>query len=145
MSIPAKLVMLLLIFMAGVAAGIKYQTGELAKLRKEQSTLALDATREARAIESRRAQNVQEAQHAQTQRTQAAQAAAAAARTELDRLRGQLAQSPGPGTEPPAACAVRAAAVSDLLGQCAGAYQELARKADGHANDARTLIDAWPR
>jgi hypothetical protein len=32
----------------------------------------------------------------------------------------------------------------DLLDICAKEYSELAAKADGHASDVKTLIDAWP-
>lgn len=33
----------------------------------------------------------------------------------------------------------------DLLDLCAERYSDLAAKADGHANDVKTLMDAWPR
>lgn len=104
------------------------------------------AVREARATESRRYTNVQEAQHAAQKRAQAARADADRARSELDRLRGDLAASAGrAASESPAACAVRADTTGELLGICAAAYLELAGKADRHASDARTLIDAWPK
>jgi hypothetical protein len=68
------------------------------------------------------------------------------ARTELDRLRDELASTRGgvPG-ESTAACAVRADAGADVLAQCAAAYLSMAGIADRHANDARTLIEAWPK
>lgn len=38
----------------------------------------------------------------------------------------------------------RANTTGDLLGDCAERYRGVAEKADRHANDARTLSDAWP-
>lgn len=119
---------------------------QISDMRATAATADRDAEREARTTESRRSRNVQDAQNAQTQRTRAAQLDAAAARTELDRLRADLAQgAQSAGAESPTACTVRAAAVGDVLSACAGAYQELAGKADGHVNDVRTLSEAWPK
>jgi hypothetical protein len=36
-------------------------------------------------------------------------------------------------------------ALSSVLNECQGRYRELAEKADRHANDAKTLDDAWPK
>jgi len=104
------------------------------------------AVREARATESRRFTNVQEAQNAATKRAQIARADADRARSELDRLRNDISATRGgvPG-EPPGACTQRANAAGELLAQCAGAYLSMAGIADRHANDARTLIEAWPK
>ncbi len=70
---------------------------------------------------------------------------ATTARADAHSLREQLAlarvQVPG------ATCtSVRdhAATLSELLGECIGAYQGMAEKATGHAADSRTLIEAWP-
>jgi hypothetical protein len=38
----------------------------------------------------------------------------------------------------------RADTLADLLGACAAEYQQVARSADGHASDAKTLNDSWP-
>lgn len=35
--------------------------------------------------------------------------------------------------------------VADLYAACIGEYQAVARAADGHANDALTLSEAWPK
>jgi hypothetical protein len=35
--------------------------------------------------------------------------------------------------------------LSELFLQCSARYIDLAGKADGHANDAQTLVDAWPK
>lgn len=36
-------------------------------------------------------------------------------------------------------------ALSAVLNECQGRYRELAEKADRHANDAKTLEEAWPK
>ena len=134
----------------GFASGWQVQgwrLGEqIAAIKAAQIEAVNTATREARAQESARFTNVQEAQHAATKRAQTARLDADRARTELDRLRDQLATTRGgvPG-ESAAACAQRADAGADVLGQCAAAYSDLAAVADRHANDARTLIEAWPK
>jgi len=75
-------------------------------------------------------------------------AAAARARTAAERLRDQARTAASrihlPQT-PASAVAEYASAANELFAQCTGAYQELGEKADGHAADARTLIEAWPR
>lgn len=119
---------------------------QIAALKTAQAEAVNTATREARAQESKRFQGVQDAQAAAQARAQAARRDADAARTELDRLRGTLSIARGgvPG-ESAAACAQRADAAGDVLGQCAAAYSDLAAVADRHASDARTLIEAWPK
>jgi len=105
----------------------------------------LESTREARRIESARNLNLLEAINAQTTRARTLAADAAAARAESHSLRDDLAAiaarlpSPAacPGIEP-------AATATQLLAECAGAYQDLARQADGHASDALMLMQAWP-
>ena len=119
---------------------------QIAALKTAQAEAVNTATREARAQESKRFQGVQDAQAAAQTRAVAARRDADAARSELDRLRGTLSIARGgvPG-ESAAACAQRADAAGDVLGQCAAAYSELAAIADRHASDARTLIEAWPK
>ena len=60
-------------------------------------------------------------------------------RNDLDRLKGNLPQL--------ADDAIRkyAATLADVLGECVTQYQSVAASADGHAIDAQTLSDAWPR
>ena len=119
---------------------------QIAALKTAQAEAVNTATREARAQESKRYQGVQDAQAAAQTRAVAARRDADAARTELDRLRNSVAAARGgvPG-ESAAACAQRADAGGELLAQCAAAYSDLAAVADRHANDARTLIEAWPK
>ena len=119
---------------------------QIAQIKAAQLEAVNTAAREARAQESKRFQGVQDAQAAAQTRAVAARRDADAARTELDRLRNSVAAARGgvPG-ESAAACAQRADAAGDVLGQCAAAYLDLAAIADRHASDARTLIEAWPK
>jgi len=68
-----------------------------------------------------------------------------AARVERDGLRDQLntAASNLPGATCTSARDYGATATA-ILGECGAALEDLARKADGHALDARTLIQSWP-
>ena len=119
---------------------------QIATMKAAQQEAVATATREARAQESKRFQGVQDAETAAKTRAVAARRDADAARGELERLRDAIRTSTGgvPG-EPAGACVARADAAGDVLGQCAAAYQELARAADAHASDARTLSEAWPK
>jgi hypothetical protein len=119
---------------------------QIAALKTAQAEAVNTATREARAQESARFKGVQDAQAAAQTRAQVARRDADRARGELDRMRDTLSATRGgvPG-ESTAACAVRADAGADVLAQCAAAYLSMAGIADRHANDARTLIEAWPK
>lgn len=149
-AVTWRVVGMLLLVLAVAAAGRRIYTRGFnagqAQAEAAQLAATLEATREARATESRRNLNTQEAIHASTIRAQRARADADAARAELDGLRSDLAAGAAAASgESPAACAQRAAALSDVFGQCAARYRDLAERADRHADDARTLMDAWPR
>lgn len=121
-------------------------TGQINQIRAAQAEAVNTATREARAQESARFKGVQDAQAAAQTRAQVARRDADRARSELDRMRDTLSATRGgvPG-ESTAACTQRADAGADVLAQCAAAYLSMAGIADRHANDARTLIEAWPK
>ena len=71
--------------------------------------------------------------------------AAAAARSELDRLRRQLASATDLSTSTCASTRDYAATLATVFGECATRIGEMAKDADGHAADSRTLEGAWPR
>ena len=121
-------------------------TGQINQIRAAQAEAVNTATREARAQESARFKGVQDAQAAAQTRAQVARRDADRARSELDRMRDTLSATRGgvPG-ESTAACTQRADAAADVLAQCGAAYLSMAGIADRHANDARTLIEAWPK
>lgn len=80
----------------------------------------------------------------QRAKTQAANAAVL--RTERDGLRAQLAAAAV--QLPSASCtSVRdyATTLTGLFDQCAGAYQDMAGKAQGHAATVRLMLESWPQ
>jgi hypothetical protein len=121
-------------------------SGQIDRIELDQHDRAEQAIRTAmtRTVELHHKKD--EALNDANKRAQRNAAAAAAARTESDGLRQQLAATRD--SLPSAACAsVRdyAATVNELLGQCAGAFEDLARAADGHSSDALMFEKAWPR
>ena len=67
-------------------------------------------------------------------------------RTELDGLRGDLADVPERiRSATREAVDQYAATATVVFGECAARYSELAAAATGHASDVQTLMDAWPR
>ena len=119
---------------------------QIAALKTAQAEAVNTATREARAQESARFKGVQDAQAAAQTRAQVARRDADRARGELDRLRDTIRATAGgvPG-ESAAACAQRADAGADVLGQCAAAYLDLAAIADRLNADRLMLQEAWPK
>ena len=71
--------------------------------------------------------------------------AAASARSELDRVRRQLANSVTIGSSTCASTRNYADTLSLVFGECATRLTEVAKDADGHAADSRTFQRAWPR
>lgn len=78
-------------------------------------------------------------------RTAALQVSLARSRADADRLRNLLSDA-GQRIATASAEAVReyALVADEVFGQCVREYQDVAAKADGHAADVQTLIDAWP-
>lgn len=71
--------------------------------------------------------------------------AAASARSELERLRRQLATANDLSTATCPSTRDYAATLATVFGECATRIGELAEKADGHAADSRTLEGAFPK
>jgi hypothetical protein len=111
----------------------------------QQQALA-DAEKASRAKEQALQLKVTEAVNAAAKRTQQAQAATAAVRRTADSLRGQLAAA---RADLPRATsdAVRAyaATLNTVFGECTAEVERLAAAAAGHASDALTLEQAWPK
>ena len=77
---------------------------------------------------------------------QANAAAATALGLERDRLREQLsANTYGLSTASVASIRNYSATLSFVLGECAAELESMAKTADGHALDSRTLREAWPK
>lgn len=87
-----------------------------------------------------------EAIQAAEKRAQEQSVAASAARADADRMRSKLANVPARiARATDSAVREYANAASVVFAECVGKYQELAEKADGHANDVRLMREAWPK
>lgn len=108
----------------------------------EAARKALEANR---AIEEQRQKQAQEAIDASKIRETQLRADAAASRSALERLRNAVRTASGvvPGSTGNAVS--EPSAEGRLLAQCAAEYQSLGERADQHASDVKTLMDAWPR
>ena len=71
--------------------------------------------------------------------------AAANARSELDRVRKQLANSVTIGSSTCASTRNYADTLVNVFGECSTRLLEMAKEADGHALDSRTCYNAFPR
>jgi chitodextrinase len=104
----------------------------------------LKAIEAAQAETTRLQEQADEAAKQAARRIQSNARAAAGARSELDRLRDTIASSEPAGADSCPATAHRAATLATVFGECATALEDMARKADGHANDALRLWETWP-
>lgn len=113
--------------------------------QKQAIEAAAVAQRELHDLEQKRSNGVIAAQNTARTREIVLRRDADSARDALDSLRTQSDAALQSARTSHAACTVTATAQAVVLNQCAGEYQALARAADGHASDAKTLMDAWPR
>ncbi|MBP7483939.1 MAG: hypothetical protein KA781_01370 [Aquabacterium sp.] len=130
----------------GDAQGAARVQAKWDKDKIERAAETLKAVAQARAQEQAHTQKVQEALNAANTRAKKSQAAAAAARRVADSLRDDLdtARANLPG----ASCASTRDYTSTLqavFGECAREVERLAGSAQGHASDALTFEQAWPK
>ena len=123
----------------------KVQQWRMDAKEKEHVEQILDAERRAAAKALRNQETVIAAQSEAARRSADLRRDAAGARAAADGLRSATDQTLRDAAASLDACTVRAAAISQLLNQCGGAYQELGAIADRHASDVKTLMDAWPK
>jgi len=119
--------------------------GKIDRMMAEHSQAIAKAGENAMAEAARLQKLKDDALNEANQTAQRNAAAAARARTELDRLRRQLANAPSLSSATCASTRDYAATLATVFGECATRIGELAEKADGHAADSRTLERAWPK
>lgn len=119
---------------------------EISKIHEENATATAAATTAAMQ-ETERLQRIKDAALKEAaKRARENAAAASAARTERDGLQSQLAAATTALSNSTCdASREYGTTVSNLFQQCTGRLTDVAEKADGHATDARTLSDAWPK
>lgn len=119
---------------------------QLARLQAEHATAQARAAADAQAVQIQFQNQLQEARNAAVKREAALRRDVGAARDAVYGLRGATdrirRELPGDSA---AAAAGAADAAAELLATCAGRYADVAAAADGHAHDALTLQQAWPR
>lgn len=140
-----QLIIAALIAAAGFGSAWQIQSWRADAKENERAQQQLVDQRQSAATAIRRADNVITATNAATVRD-------AGLRRDADGARGALVglsdaadsalRASGASLD---ACLVRAATFSELLGTVAAEGGDLAQKADRHANDAKTLMDAWPK
>lgn len=79
------------------------------------------------------------------QRVRAAAADAAVLRGAVERLRDTADTALRESSDSIAACTAHGATITELFGQCASRYGEVAQQADRWVNESLTLREAWPR
>lgn len=136
---------------ASAAAGLAWKVltaehrEQMAQIRVQHTQAMMDAA-EAAKMETIRLQELVDEAVAQSQKRQKALARDADnARRELVRLQDAARSAASRSADTCPAAADDTAAISWVLGKCAAELQDVAAKADGHANDVRTLIRAWPK
>jgi hypothetical protein len=144
----AKRIVLIALALAAAYFYARWQAerADHAATRTAMATAALKSAADAATTTAQLQKDKDHALQTAAKRAHSHRADAHSARTELDSLRHTLATSPtdsGPNTC--AATPDRADPARELLSQCAGALTDLAAKADRHASDALTLLEAWPR
>jgi hypothetical protein len=97
-------------------------------------------------LESARLQKLKdEALNEANKIAQANAKSAASARAELDRLRRQIASSNDLSAATCPSTRQYATTLATVFGECSTRLTEVAKDADGHAVDSRTLEKAWPK
>jgi hypothetical protein len=137
--------MLAVAFASGFVVQGWRKDAEIAAIEAANSAALAAATAQAMEETNQMQRKKDEALRIAAKRAQDNAAAAAAARAERDGLRNQI--NTATTALPTATCTSAreyAAAATAVFEQCAGALEELAGKADGHATDSRTLTNSWP-
>lgn len=120
--------------------------GQITALQAQHAAAQAKAEADARAAQLTIDTTYQEALNAARTREVSLRRERDAARTESDGLREQsLDAARRLAAAPHATVLDYATTAGELLADCSRGYQELAATADGHANDVRTLIEAWPQ
>ena len=118
----------------------------IATLQQDFAVAAAKSEADARAAQLTIDTTYQEALNAARSRETVLRRERDIARTESGGLREQSADAARRLAAAPHATVLDyATTAGELLADCSRGYQELAATADGHANDVRTLIEAWPQ
>jgi len=123
----------------------KIQQWRMDAKEKEHVEQILDAERRAAAKALRNQETVIAAQSEAARRSATLRRDAAGARAAADGLRSATDQTLRDAAASLDACTVRANTLGELFVTVEEAGRGMAQKADLHANDLKTLTDAWPK
>jgi len=140
-----QLIIAALIAAAGFGTAWKIQGFRMDAKEKEHVEQILDAERRAAAKAIRNQETVIAAQSEAARRAAVLRRDAAGARDAADGLRNDIERVRTEAAQSHTACIERADAISELLGAVEEAGRGMAQKADLHASDLKTLMDAWPK
>lgn len=143
MSIRLIAALIIAVFLAGTHWKA-YVSGKTAE-RAEWNLRTIKANDDARELERLNRQSKEIALENRTKELMANVAAADRARIAADSLRSASERSLQAATADHAACVISASTHAKLLDYCEREYRGMAQTADGHAVDAKALIESWPR
>lgn len=139
-------VLLVVTFAAGWWVNAQRAEARISLLKKEHAEQTMRAGAHALESYSRMEKTKDDAIKSAQDRAGRLQADAGRAAAAADGLRKQLAGVPARiAAASRAAVDEYASTAGELLSACTAEYQWMARKADGHANDARMITESWPR
>ena len=117
---------------------------KLATIQTEYAQAQVRAVEIAHADTIRLQKKADDAQAKAAVRVRAAAADAAVLRDSLDRLRDAADTALRESSDSIAACTAHGATITELFGQCASRYGEVAGETDKWINEALMLREAWP-
>jgi hypothetical protein len=143
---------IVMIVAAVVAAGLAGWTmngwrlnAQIDRMVSEHSQAVAKANADALAQYTAMERKKQEALNEANRIAQRNAAAAAVARADANRLRDQIATADRVSTATVASLRNYTTTLSVVFGECVSELEGLAKAADGHALDSRTLMGAWPK
>jgi len=132
-------------FAGGFGAAWKIQAGNINEREAQHAKQELANVRQSAAADIRRLDNTIAAQNRSVARAVALRRDADSARAELGRLRNAVSSAVPSTCDASAPGVERTPPGSELLLECAEQLTDLAGKADRHAADVKSMIEAWPR
>lgn len=139
-------VLLTMAFAAGWWVNAQRAEASISLLKKEHAEQTMRAGAHALESYSRMEKTKDDAIKSSQARAEHLQADAGRSAAAADGLRKQLAGVPDRiAAASRAAVDEYAATAGELLSACTAEYQWMATQADGHANDARMIQEAWPK
>ena len=128
-----------------LGAGLELAKSEASRYRAEVLAEKASAAERVRKVEGDFNAKYQAAINAARDRERTLRADLVAVRDAASGLRTQAAEAARRLAQAPAPAVLDYAnTLGDVFAECSARYGEVAQASDGHASDARTLVEAWP-